>query len=130
MFFGIGLPFLYLYFKTPERWWAIIPGGIFLSLGITTAVLILTGERQPDFDSGYGNLILMAGFAATFAVLWLRNQKRWGMILAIIFSAVGVSSLFVDNSNVVAPLALIAIGIFVLFNAIQSRGGEKIRPID
>lgn len=125
LFFGIGAPFLYLYFKTPERWWAIIPAGILLTLGITTAVMILFGERQPDINSNYGNLILMAGFAATFAVLGLRNQKRWGIILAIIFAVVGVSSLFVNNSNVVAPLAMIAIGIFVVFNAIQPRGGGK-----
>ncbi len=124
LFVGIGLPFLYLYLKTPERWWPIIPAGIMLSLALTMAVILLTGVRDVDFDSGIANAILMAGFAVTFGVLGLRHQKRWGLVVAVIFAVVGASSLFVENTNLVGPLALIAVGVFVLFNGILKKGTE------
>lgn len=124
LFFGIGAPFLYLYLKKPERWWPIIPAGIMLSLAVMTAVMLLTGVRQADLDTGIANAILVAGFAVTFAVLGLRHQKRWGMVLAVIFAVVAVSSLFVDNTNLVGPLALIAVGVFVLFNGLLKKGTE------
>ena len=48
-FFAIGLPFLYVYLKTPERWWALFPAGILLTLGVVTAVVLIPGvpaEKQ------------------------------------------------------------------------------------
>ena len=121
LFIGIGLPFLYLYLKTPERWWPIIPAGIMLSLAVTMAVILLTGVRDVNFDSGSATALLIAGSALTFGVQALRNLTRWGLVLAVIFAVVGASSLFVENTNLVGPLALIAVGVFVLFNGILKK---------
>ncbi|HEX6271373.1 MAG TPA: hypothetical protein VFZ43_14135, partial [Anaerolineales bacterium] len=35
-FLGISLGFWWVYFTGPERWWAIIPGGVLLTLGIVS----------------------------------------------------------------------------------------------
>ena len=122
VFFGLSAPFFYLYFKQIDRYWAIIPAGIFFTLGVSTAIAVLAGNRTPEFGTTLGDLVLFAGFAVTFAILWLRNQKRWGMVLAIIFAVVGIATLFGDSANVVAPLALIVIGLYVFLNSFLRRG--------
>src|SRR5690606_41960036 len=32
--FAIALPFLYVYLRNRENWWALIPGGIMLTIGV------------------------------------------------------------------------------------------------
>ena len=44
-FVGISLGFWWVYFTGPEHWWAIIPGGVLLTLGIVSVLDNVFGDR-------------------------------------------------------------------------------------
>jgi hypothetical protein len=118
--FAIGLPFLFVYLTSPERWWAIIPAGILLTSGLLTAIIIGPGLPGPLYDSSIPNALALSGFAATFAVVWLRHGKSWAMFVALAAACLAAISLLA-GSRVEAywPFIIIAVGIFLLTRAIR-----------
>jgi len=68
-----------------KNWWAIIPGGIFASIGLVVLLEFLI----PDSDvSGPAMMFL---FALSFIVYAIRSKKNWwAIILGGIFTTVGV----------------------------------------
>jgi len=121
MLFAIGLPFLFVYFRSPERWWAIIPAGILLTMGIVTAVVLLPGIPAEDFSNRIANPIIFAGAAATFAVVWLRHQKRWGMILTVLMALLAITSLFLNKMQFAWPALIILLGGYMLYAALRPK---------
>jgi hypothetical protein len=62
-----------------KNWWAIIPGGIFASLGLVVVLDILVPhEAYPSLPGmltwGFYTWVLFLGLAITFGVLWLRRK--------------------------------------------------------
>jgi hypothetical protein len=66
---------------SPKSWWAIIPAGVFASLGLS-AVLesLIPHEEYPSLPNTLGwdvyIWVLFLGFAATFGVLWLLRKSQ------------------------------------------------------
>ncbi len=118
---AISLPFLFVYFRSPERWWAIIPGGILLTLGVLTAFVLLPGLPSIEDNNQLGNAILFAGGAVTFAVVWLRHQKRWAMIVAGAAAVLAITSAFVNNMQYVWPVIIMLLGGYLLYNALRPK---------
>ena len=68
-----------------KNWWAIIPGGIFASIGLVVLLEFLI----PDSDvSGPAMLFL---FALSFIIYAIRSKKNWwAIILGGIFASIGL----------------------------------------
>ena len=111
---GIGLSFWIIYFTNREFWWAIIPGGVLLTLAAVAGL-----EDYIDGDSGGG--VFFMGLAITFLLVALLAKPResfwWAYIPAGVLFVMGVFLIGPLQSvfNYVWPVALILLGGILLF---------------
>ncbi len=107
----IGLAFWLVYLRRRDQWWAIIPGGVLVTLAFVAGFESVTPWTE---------VIFFLGMAATFALLGvLPNQSqdlRWAFIPAGILMVIGIAAFAPLQSviHVIWPVLLIALGIFVL----------------
>jgi len=118
---GVGLAFWAVFLARRDFWWAIIPGGVLLTLALVAG---LSDTAAGDFIGG----ILFLGLALTFGLLSLvptpQGRLKWALIPAailllmalIIFAASG-GALFVY----LWPAALILAGLYLLVRFVFSR---------
>jgi hypothetical protein len=119
--FAVALPFFVLYFRSVENWWAIIPAGV-LSVVAVVATLAIAGLIDDGTSGGYVNAFLMAGIAATFAVLWLRHNKAWARVVTIVLAVLAVASVFfVSYYEIFWPVAIILGGLYLFITALRPR---------
>jgi hypothetical protein len=101
-----GLVFMFLLAATfiafaslsKKHWWAIIPAGIFASIGLVVALDILVPhEAYPPLKGmlswGFYTWVLFLGLATPFGVLWLRRKSlptSWARYPAAGFLAIAV----------------------------------------
>lgn len=118
--FAISASFWLIYLLHREHWWAIIPGGVMLSI----ALLVFLEDFLPG-ESTVG--VMFLGFAGTFTLVALipttEGRMNWAWIPAGIM---GVMGLFFMASaiNLMAfiwPLALIGVGLFFILRAMLRR---------
>jgi hypothetical protein len=84
------------------------------------ATLGIAGVINDASSGGYANAFLMAGLAATFAVLWFRNNKAWAKIVAIVLGVLAVASVFfVSYYDLFWPIAIILGGIYLFYTALR-----------
>lgn len=122
LFLGsIGLGFLVIYAMRREFWWAIIPAGVLLTLGLVAAVDQSAGGPE-------GGAIFFFGLALTFGVLYLiptREGRRmtWALIPAVILFALGIVTGFAATgiSNYIWPAILILAGAYLLLRNLRAR---------
>jgi hypothetical protein len=116
---AVALPFYVVYFRSVENWWAIIPAGIMTVLAVL-ATLGIAGVLNSATGGGYAFAFLLAGLAATFAVLWLRHNKSWAKIVAIILGVLAVFSVFfVSYYELYWPVVLILGGSYLFYIALR-----------
>jgi peptidoglycan/LPS O-acetylase OafA/YrhL len=90
-----ALVFTGVFVWSPKSWWAIIPAGVFASLGLC-AVLesVIPHRAYPDtLTWGVYIWVFFLGLAATFGVLWLLRKSRrtgWAKYPAIGLLALAV----------------------------------------
>lgn len=119
--FAVALPFFFVYFRSPENWWAIIPAGSVATVAVI-ATLAIGGWIRNANEGGYANALLMGGLAATFAVLWLRHSKAWARVVTIALALVGVASVFFASySQIFWPVAIILVGVYLFYTALRPR---------
>lgn len=119
--FAVALPFFVLYFRSLENWWAVIPAGALTVVAIIAAAAI-AGYINDERQGGYVNAFMMAGLAATFAVIWLRHAKPWARIVTIVLAALAVGSIFfAASSQIFWPVAIILGGVYLLYTALRPR---------
>jgi hypothetical protein len=113
---GIGLSFWLIYAIRPENWWAVIPGGVLVTLAIVAGI-------DPYVGGDTGGGIFMLGLGLTFGLLALlptsQGRMKWAFIPAAILLVIGIfiMSPFLPLLNYIWPLALIALGgYFILRN--------------
>jgi hypothetical protein len=120
--FAIAFPFLLVYFRSPKNWWAIIPGGVMTTLA---AVALFSMMDASEFvETRLLGGLLFAGMAATFAIVWGRQQAetRWakypaaGLALMALFIM-----LFGSTTELLWPLALVGVGLWLLYNSLAQR---------
>ncbi|MCL4560245.1 MAG: hypothetical protein M1281_06500 [Chloroflexi bacterium] len=111
---AIGISFWIVYFLNFANWWAIIPGGVLLTL----AVVSLIENAVTGLASGG---IFFLGLGLTFALLSIVNtpngKMRWPLIPAGILLAIGLLISLAASSilNYIWPIVLILIGLYLLF---------------
>jgi hypothetical protein len=120
-----GLPFLYVYARSPQNWWAIIPAGTLLALAaITGAALVVAKSPSIPFFRNIFNFILFAGLALTFAVVWLRHHQPWALFVTAVMAVAAIVSLFVAKIELVWPVLIILAGIFLLVRNLRPKRVE------
>lgn len=114
---GGALPFLYIYFTNRKaNWWALIPGGIMLGIGVTTALAGLIGEA-------WEATFILWGIAAVFAVVFLANRRNsWALIPAAVLALIGLGvSPFGFSVGLLLGVGLIVLGALIILRVILGR---------
>jgi hypothetical protein len=114
----LALSFWLVYAFHPVNWWAVIPGGVLMTLA---AVSVMPGD---------GNLsggVFFLGMALTFGLLYLLpnpiGKVKWALIPAGILAVFGVLILLGSTGliNYVWPVALLLAGGVVLARALLKK---------
>jgi len=112
LFLGcVGLAFWLIYLRNKEQWWAIIPGGVLVTLALVAALSSVVA---------WDDVIFFLGLGLTFAlVAVLPNQThntRWALIPAGVLTVLGLALFAPMQSvaNYIFPVLLVAVGVFIL----------------
>lgn len=126
LFLGaLGAGFWTIYLRAREHWWAIIPGGVLLTLALVAGLSLVVGGATIS-------AVLFLGLALTFAVLAVvptdEGRMRWPIFPAGVLGALGVLSGIgaTEVLNYVWPVALILGGLYLILRAFGSR--RRPRP--
>lgn len=113
---GIGLAFWLVYLVSRENWWAVIPGGVLLTLAVVAGV-------DPFISGDASGGIFLLGTGLTFTLVGLlpssQGSMRWAFIPAAVLLLLGIFLVtpLTPVLNYIWPLALIVLGLyFVLRN--------------
>jgi hypothetical protein len=118
---GISLSFWVIYLTNRENWWAIIPGGVLLTIALVAGL-------SSAVESGVviGGVFFL-GLALTFGALSLvktpEGRLRWALIPAAVLFVMGLVITFAatDMFNYVWPAALILVGLYLLVRLLLGR---------
>lgn len=117
---GIGLSFLLIYLANHANWWALIPGGVLVTLGI------VAGINQFVSDIATGGIFFI-GLGLTFVLVAIApspvGKMKWAWIPAIILVLFGLILFFTAENLLIylLPLALIIVGGVLVWRAIRPR---------
>lgn len=116
---GLALSFWIIYFTTRfEQWWAIIPGGVLLSLAVGLAA-------EPIIEADIFPAIFMLGMALTFALVYLLPTANERMVWALFpAGALGIVGLILLSATTqlagfLWPVVLIVAGAYILLKNLR-----------
>jgi len=117
---AISLAFWVIFALRRENWWAVIPGGVLLTLAVVAGLAEAAGGIA---TSG----LFFLGLAATFGLVYLlptpEGRMKWAIIPAGILGAMGVLIILAATAvvNYLWPLALILAGLYLVYRSFFSR---------
>ena len=112
----VGLPFFLIYITHQRHWWAIIPGGVLLTMAGITLV-----EDNAALEGG----LFFLGLAVTFGLVYLLPKPAgkliWALYPAGILFLLGILiTLGATNlMGYIGPLALLILGGYVLYRTLR-----------
>lgn len=118
-FAAIGLGFWVVYYRDRSNWWAIIPGGVLLSLAL---VILVSGVAEGEVAGA----ALFIGIGLTFLVLSVvptpEGRLTWARIPAVVLILFGlfVGAAATELVGYLWPAALILGGLFLLVRALTA----------
>lgn len=117
----VAIPFLYVYFRNRQNWWALIPAYVLLLI----AVIILVVEIAGSGDD-YLAVVLMPGLAVPFLYIYLKNKERWWALipayaLLLVGLIISLDELLVSGDKFIAPGILGGIGLPFLYVYLRNR---------
>ncbi len=117
---GIALSFWMIYLFNPGHWWAVIPGGVLLTLALVAGLsTILEGVEMGG--------VFFLGLGLTFALLAVlptpEGRLVWAVIPAIVLLLMGalITAAAVDLMNYLWPALLILGGLYLLYRTVRAR---------
>ena len=120
---GIGLAFWVVYLTSRENWWAVIPGGVMVTLALVTAISsVVEGVEMGG--------VFLIGLGLTFGLLSLlrtpEGRMKWALIPAGVLLVVGllVTAATASLLQYLWPVALILIGLYVILRILLPRRGQ------
>jgi hypothetical protein len=107
----IAIPFLVVYLRDRQQWWALIPAYVLVAIGVMVGLI---GERVLD-DLLIPAYVMLA-IALPFFVVYVLNTKQWwALIPGGITGLMGVSFLLAEGTfKYVIPAIIILIGGWIL----------------
>lgn len=123
---GLGGGFLGVYLLRRDFWWALIPGGSLLTLGVIAGV-------GPRVAGPLVGAMLFLGLAMTFVLVALARPgapRRWALIPADALLVLAILTVFGSPAAISLfwPTLLILLGLWLLYRA--SRHNGRGRPED
>lgn len=116
LFLGaLGLSFWLIYLTGREKWWAILPGGILLTLAVSAALTDLLPEA-------WLGMVFFGGLAVTFLLVALLARMRWAYWPALALGLVAVLLLvpaWLTLLNYAWAAALIGAGVFIIWRSLR-----------
>jgi hypothetical protein len=119
----IGLSFWVIYLNAREHWWAVIPGGVMLTVALMVGL-------APLLESGFAEGgIFFLGLGLTFALLALlptpEGPMKWAWIPAAVLLVMGALIVAALESllQYVGPVALILGGGYLVLRVLRSSTG-------
>lgn len=123
VFFGLAAAFTHVYLlDRGSRWWALIPGGFLLVLGLVIGV----SAWVPSINMLA--LLLFGGLGAVFFLLFLLHRRQWWAVIPggvlLVFAALIAAPEGSETSPLLRwwPLLLVLAGL-----AVAIRGGRRQR---
>ena len=118
------LPFLVVYFWSTQNWWALIPAGLFGSIGVVAWLAINSGDSNQNSNLLTG--VMFTGWALTFLILWLRRRSvptTWAMYPALAMAILAVAAFVwgVTTLTVIWPVVIIVAGVLLIFQSLRRR---------
>lgn len=120
LFLGsIGLSFWVVYLTNREHWWAVIPGGVLLTLAVVSTL----SDLMEGVDTGG---VFFLGLGLTFGLLAVvptpEGRMRWPLIPAGVLLVMGllVTASAAALLQYLWPAALILGGLYLLLRALGS----------
>lgn len=112
---SLSLSFWLIFAAHRKHWWAIIPGGILLTLAAVAG-----GGNL--FAGSFGGVLFFLGLSATFGALYVlpsakdKGHTRWALIPAIfcLGMAFVVAASLSTLAGAIWPLGLILLGLYLL----------------
>jgi hypothetical protein len=117
---GIALAFWVIYLVNRDQWWAVIPGGVLLTLALVAGL-------SPVLEGVEMGGVFFFGLGLTFALLALlptpEGRLTWAIIPAIVLLVMGVliTAAAAQLINYVWPVALVLGGLYLLYRVFRSR---------
>jgi hypothetical protein len=116
----IGLAFWIVYLTNRDYWWAIIPAGTLVTLGVVAGATAIWGgvELGGLFFVGLGLTFLLVAIVPT-----PQGQMKWAYIPAVVLLSMGALIWLAATSLIqyLWPLALIVAGGYLLWRAYSHR---------
>jgi hypothetical protein len=126
-----ALPFFVTYFWSKHNWWALIPAGVFASVGLVVLIEILIPHQEyPTLPNTLSwdvyTWVLFLGLAATFGAVWLRHQTEptdWAKYPAVGLLAVALLDILLgEHFQEFWPATVtLVIGVMLLLAALNKR---------
>ncbi|HDQ73697.1 MAG TPA: hypothetical protein ENN19_16600 [Chloroflexi bacterium] len=117
---SIGVAFWMIYLTHREHWWAIIPGGVLLTLAIVAGL----SSTLPGLETGG---LFFLGLGLTFGLVALlptpEGDTRWALIPAGVLLVMGllIAAAATEVLGVIWPAALIAAGLYLIYQVLFRR---------
>lgn len=117
---GIALSFWVIYLFNPGHWWAVIPGGVLLTLALVAGL-------SPTLEGVETGGVFFLGLGITFALLAVlptpEGRLVWAVIPAVVLLLMGalITAAAVDLMNYLWPALLILGGLYLLYRTARAR---------
>jgi hypothetical protein len=105
-----------VYFSGRGRWWAIIPGGVLVTLGVTAVMSELYGA----VNSGG---VFFVGLGLTFVLVAILAKMKWAFIPAAVLLLLGflVGMPFLGVMDYIWIGVLLIAGVILVASAVRSK---------
>lgn len=117
---GIALAFWVIYLVNTEYWWAVIPGGVLLTLALVAGL----SEALEGVEMGG---VFFFGLGLTFALLAFlptpEGRMKWALIpaLALLVTGALITAAAAQVVNYLWPAVMILGGLYLLYRVLVSR---------
>jgi len=117
---GIALAFWVIYLVNTDYWWAVIPGGVLLTLAVVAGL----SEVMEGVEMGG---VFFFGLGLTFGLLAFlptpEGRLKWALIPAIVLLVMGalVTAAAAQLINYLWPALMILGGLYLLYRVLRSR---------